>query len=248
MIPFIRPLFLILGLAGFACANDIRVLEITSDAHSLNATVDFLSDESGNMIVKTQATGSQSFDWLDIPDEAKAARIKVGELATLPFKLEAVGTTLVELGAPTVAQNEKGLSVAVLSRTVKGDIPKGARPDDTGWVYFGRISMPPAGAAGLSLDGQRWDSLYLVLPPKALLYAGNAGTKAAVEGNALGKLLRADFPLILRKLDAQGKLARSKDDPIIRAGQYVILNRFKDPDERGNVYAEVKVAPAPGGN
>ncbi len=240
----IRSSFLILVLAGFAHAKDPRVLEITGDDRKLMATVEFLADKTSELSLKTQATANQSFDWLDIPDDAKAARLKVGELATLPFDLAAFGTTLVEVGAPTVAQNDKGLSVAILATTVKTDLPLKAPVDATGWVFFGRLNVPKPGVT-LAPDALTWSSLYLVQPPKVSLDANNLGTKLLVETAAKGNLLRADFPLILRKFDGQ-KIQRSKDDPIIRAGQYVIVSNFQEPDEKGNVYAEVKVVAAPG--
>ncbi|OYW73768.1 MAG: hypothetical protein B7Z37_20260 [Verrucomicrobia bacterium 12-59-8] len=243
---FIRSFLLIQVLAGVVLAADPRVLEITTDDRKLMATVEFLADKTSELSLQTQTTANQSFDWLDVPDAAKAARIKVGELATLPFDLADAGTTLVELGALTVGQNDKGLSVAVLASKVKADLPPRAPTDATGWVYFGRVTMPKGGvAAGEPMDALPWSSLYLVSPPKVALYLGNAGTKASVETAAKGILLRADFPLFLRQFK-EGKVDRAKEDPIIRAGQYVIVSSFTEPDERGNVYAEVKVVDAPG--
>ena len=169
----------------------------------------------------------------------------MGELATLPFDLAAAGTTLVEVGAPTVAQNDKGLSVAVLSTTVKTDLPLRAPAEATGWVYLGRVNQPKPGSAPVAPEAQTWSSLYLVLPPKVSLDANNLGTKALVETAAKGNLLRANFPLVLRQFDGQ-MISRAKEDPIIRAGQYVIVNGFREPDEKGGVYAEVKVVNAPG--
>ena len=238
----IRSLFLTSCLAGLLQANDPRVLEITGDARNRTATVEFLADKTGELRLKTYTTANKSFVWLDIPEEAKAARVKVGELATVPFELGDSGTTLVEVGTPTVATSEKGLSVAVLGTTVTMDRAP-AKVDLTGWVYFGCLDPATPGAS--SAEAWIWKSLYLVLPPNVPLDLGNAGTKSVVEGMAKGNLLRADFPLILRQVGTDGSITRSKEDPVIRAGQYVLVSTFKEPDEKGNVYAEVKVMAAP---
>ena len=238
----IRSLFLASCLAGVLQANDPRVLEITGDARNRTATVEFLADKTGELSLKTYTTVNKSFVWFDIPEEAKAARIKVGELATLPFELGSSGTTLVEVGTPTVATTQKGLSVAVLGTTVTTDRAP-AKVDLTGWVYFGCLDSAAPSAS--SAEAWTWKSLYVVRPPNVPLDLGNAGTKSVVESLAKGNLLRADFPLILRQAGADGSIARSKEDPGIRAGQYVLVSNFKEPDAKGNVYAEVKVIAAP---
>jgi hypothetical protein len=242
---FLVSFFLILGAVGSVQAKDLRVLEVTDDSRKLRATVEFLETKTSDMILKAQSTGNKSFDWLDIPDGAKAARIKVGELATLPFDLAESGTTLVELGSPAIAQNAKGVSQAILAATVRTD-RSSAKEGSQGWVFLGRLNMQKSGGAGVQ-DSLTWSSLYLVLPPKLPLDANNLGTKKLVENLAKGKRLRADFPLILRKIDAQGKIERSKDDQVIRAGQYVLVSGFREPDEQGNVYAEVTVLAPPTG-
>lgn len=247
-LPLRLPLPLILGILGSSSliqAKDLRILEITGEARQLLASVEFLADKAGDTVLKTQATGGRSFDWLDIPEEARAVRIRVGELATVPVDLAPSGTTLVELGQPALIQDDKGLPLAVLSSQVKTDrvlAPEGA----DGWVFFG--SLKPDGGGNSNPETWTWSSLYLVLPPKAPLDPENADTLAAVKSNAEGKRLRVDFPLILRKADATGAILRSKDDKTIRAGQYVHVKTLKKPDEKGNVYAEVEVVAEPGGN
>lgn len=232
----LRLLFALLVLSGMSHAKDPRVLEITSDVLRAPGSVEFLADKSSAVAVQVQQTANKSFDWVDIPEEAKAARVKVGELATEAFPLADSGTTLLIIGQPTLIQDANGVPKATLGATVKTDrVP--APVDSTGWVFFGSVKL----AAGTVPATAPWSALYLVQPPKTVLNVNREDTFAAVKAVAVGSRLRVDFPLIIRKFDAAGNIDRSGDTLTIRAGQYVEIKSLKDPDPKGAVYAEVKV-------
>ena len=239
-----RLIFSSFVFAGWVHAKDLRVLEITSDSPKLQASVEFLADKSSDLAIKRQVTANKSFDWFDVPEEATAARIKVDELATKAFDLAASGTTLVILGQPMITQDEKNAPLAALDCTVKTD--RALAPDNSaGWVFFGNLKA----AEGETKSA--WTSLYLVFPSKAGLNADNttqADNLEFVKSPADGKRLRVDFPLILRSADASGAITRAGTDKTIRAGQYVLVKKIRDPDEKGDVYAEVEVLPASGSN
>jgi hypothetical protein len=219
-------------LAGTIQAKDFRVLEVTSDTLKVPATVEFLATKTSGVALKAQPTANKSFDWVDIPEGATAARIKVGELATRTFDLATSGTNLVVLGQPTVDQDANGAPKAVLASTVT---ERPVAPDGSaGWIFFGNLKTGGAGDAG-------WNSLYLVLPSKKALNADVGDTLSAVKSLAMGRPLRVDFPLILREMDAQNNLVRTANDKTIRAGQYVRILEIKEPDAKGDVYARVEV-------
>lgn len=230
------------GLSSAAQADTLRILEITGDSLKLQGNVEFLATKDSAEILKTLPIANKNFDWVDIPDGATAARIKVGEISTLPFDLTGSGTTLAVLGLPAITQDDKGAAKAVLANEVKTDrtqTPAGS----SGWVFFG--SLTPVGPGTPAV--RTWASLYLVLPPKRALNADmaqNADTLEAVQAVADGKRLRVDFPLILRQANAQGEIIRDDShDKAIRAGQYLKIKSFKAPDDKGHVYAEVEVLP-----
>lgn len=231
------------GFSSALLADNLRVLEITGDSLKLQGNVEFLTAKDSTEVLKTVPTANKTFDWVDIPEGATAARIKVGEISTQPFDLTISGTTLAVLGLPAITQDDKGAPKAVLTNEVKTDrsqTPAGT----TGWVFFGSLQPVGTGASGV----RTWASLYLVLPPKRALNADmaeNADTLEAVKAVAEGSRLRVDFPLILRQANEQGDIVRDEThDKTVRAGQYVKIKSFKAPDDKGHVYAEVEVLPA----
>jgi hypothetical protein len=231
-----RLLSLLLAVTATLHAKDLRVLEITSDAIRIPGTVEFLGDAEGTVIVETQTTANKSFDWLDIPEGAKAARMKVGDVSTETFALADTGTTLFILGQPTVAQDAKGAPKAVLAGTVKTDRAQAAA-GLTGWVYFGTVKA----AAPAAVASAPWHTLFVVQPPKTNLLANHAPTFEMVKAQVVGNRVRADFPLILRQRAADGTIDRKGESLTIRAGQYLEVKSLNDPNDNGAVYGEVTV-------
>jgi len=235
---------LLLATASTTGASGQRVLEVSGDSRKLLASVEFLESRESKLSIQIGQILGERFDWFDIPAKAKAARIKIGELASAPFDLHPSDHTFIEVGLPKIDQTAQRLPRAVLEiKVVSSRTP--VRDGATGWIYFGQLHQAATDqAAGAGKLG--WRSLYLVKTPKGSLDRNNDGQQETVQQLARrAPSLRVDYPLRLRLLDANGQIVRGENDTTLRAGQYVKVTNFRDPEENGDVYAEVRVIAPP---